>query len=422
VLTPEQNKRLTEVGPGTPGGALMRRYWHPIALSRELGKAPVPMRVLGEDLVLFRTDGDAPALVTARCPHRGTDLSYARVERGALRCLYHGWLVGAHGKCLEMPGEPPGSTFVDKVRYPAYPCRELHGMIFTYMGPGEPIPFPNFPWVKAPADNVWASKIFLNCNYLQGNEGNCDPQHLSFLHRFFAPEEDGRSFDPSRDLWVADPAPEIEVEQTAFGLRIYAIRDAGEDRRYVRITNFIMPNNSSFSGSAVVDPKRETIPENSFYHFHWHVPVDDRNHWKFRISYRSDGPIDKTYCDSLMDAGVDEGFKRERRPDNRYLQDRENMAVTFTGMGPNFHDHDSFAVESQGVIADRSIEHLGATDRAVTAMRRVLSRAVDDVESGNDPLMAKRDGGDPLADFVTLSATIPKTTDLQTLWRERVTH
>jgi phenylpropionate dioxygenase-like ring-hydroxylating dioxygenase large terminal subunit len=398
----------------------MRRYWHPVALSSELELAPIPVRILGENLVLFRTADDTPALVAARCPHRGTDLTYARLERGALRCLYHGWLIAGNGRCLEMPGEPAGSTFPDKVRHTAYPCRELHGIVFAYMGPGDPTPFPQFPWVDAPAESVWAAKMLINCNYLQANEGNCDPQHLSVLHRFFEKAEDDRSFDRSRDLWVADPAPEIEVEDTPFGLRIYAIRDVGSDQRYVRITNFIMPNNSSFGGSAVVDPKNEKLPENSYYHFHWHVPIDDGNHWKYRVSYRVDGAIDKAYCDSLIADDMDENFNRPRRLENRYLQSRENMAITFTGMGHNFQDHDRFAVESQGEIADRSIEHLGTPDRAVIAMRRVMLRAVDDVEGGREPLMAHRDGNDALAELVTLGETIPASTDLRALWREHV--
>jgi len=420
MLTHAQNKRLTEVGPGTPGGNLMRRYWQPVAMSNELGNAPMPVRILGENLVLFRTEDNTPGLVAARCPHRGTDLSYARIEHGALRCLYHGWLVAASGKCLEMPGEPEGSTFVDKVKHTAYPCREVHGLIFAYMGPGEPIPFPKFPWLNAPEESVWATKMIINCNYLQANEGNCDPQHLSFLHRFFAKDAADRTYDNSRDLWVADPAPQIEVEEADFGLRIYSIRNVDDAQRYVRITNFIMPNNSSFLGSAIVDPKNEVIPENSYYHFHWHVPIDDGNHWKYRIAYRIDGPIDKPYCDSLLADQMGEDFNRIRRPDNRYMQDRENMKITFTGMGNNFHDHDRFAVESQGEIADRSIEHLGATDRAVTAMRKVMLRAIDDIEAGREPLMAHRDGENPLAELVTLGETIPKSTDLQALWRERV--
>ena len=242
------------------------------------------------------------------------------------------------------------------------------------------------------------------------------------LHRFFKPVAEDRTFDRSRDMWVVDPAPNIEVEDTPYGLRIYAIRDVGAEQRYVRITNFIMPNNSSFGGSSVVDPEVKKLPENTYYHFHWHVPIDDYNHWKYRISYRIDGPLDKAYCDSLIaDDDMDEHFNRARRLENRYLQTRENMAYTFTGMGHNFQDHDRFAVESQGEIADRTIEHLGTPDRAVTAMRRVMLRAIDDVAAGREPLMAHRDENNPLAELVTLGETIPTTTDLRALWRERVT-
>src|SRR5919198_3246800 len=130
MLTKEENDLLTRTGPGTPCGELLRRYWQPAALSEELpvGGAPIPIRLLGEDLVLFRDELGRPGLLGLHCAHRGADLSYGRLEDGGLRCLYHGWLYDIAGRCLEQPGEPPGSTFKDRVRQPAYPCQELAGV------------------------------------------------------------------------------------------------------------------------------------------------------------------------------------------------------------------------------------------------------------------------------------------------------
>src|SRR5437660_162820 len=140
MLSKEENALLTGVGPGTPGGDWIRRYWQPASLSEEIpaGSAPLPVRLLGEDLVLFRNGDGEPALLGIHCAHRGADLSYGRLEDGGLRCIYHGWLYDRTGRCLEQPGEPAGSTFHERIRQRAYPCIERSGVIFAYLGPGEP--------------------------------------------------------------------------------------------------------------------------------------------------------------------------------------------------------------------------------------------------------------------------------------------
>ncbi len=144
MLTQERSQLLTHTGPGTPGGELLRRYWQPAALSDEISpRDPLPLKILSEDLVLFRnSDGQVGAL-GRQCCHRGVDLSYGRIEDGGLRCVYHGWLFAPNGQCLEQPGEPEGSVFHKSVRQKAYPCREIGGIVFLYMGPGEPPLFPN---------------------------------------------------------------------------------------------------------------------------------------------------------------------------------------------------------------------------------------------------------------------------------------
>ena len=185
MLSREDNELLTRTGPGTPGGNLMRRYWQPVALVEELptSGAPLPVRVMSEDLVLFRDDSGELGLLGLHCSHRRADLSYGRVENGGLRCLYHGWLFDRHGRCLEQPCEPPAKRFCDKVRHPAYPCRERAGIIFAYLGPGEPPLLPAYEPLMAPAGHVLVTKIFHECNYFQANEGNLDPSHVSYLHR-----------------------------------------------------------------------------------------------------------------------------------------------------------------------------------------------------------------------------------------------
>lgn len=419
MLTAEENALLTQTGPGTPGGAFMRRYWQPAALSKELGADPLHVRLLGEDFVLFRNEHDAPCMFDLHCAHRKADLSYGRLENGTLRCLYHGWRFGGDGICLEQPGEPAESTFRARIRQPAYPAREIAGVIFAYLGPGEPPPLPDLPWLVAPSEHSWATKLLHECNYLQGNEGNVDPQHLSFLHRAFEYDAQSRQ---SHVLTAFDAAPRIDVEETPYGLRIYAIRDAGEGRQYVRVSNFIMPNGSAFPAGAVVDPAVERIDENMHYSLHFHVPIDDFNHWKYRIMFRIDGPVDAAFLErTQIDFTGEDSYERPRAARNRYLQSRdEQRDRTFTGMGRNFQDHDRFAVESQGRVLDRTTERLATTDKAIIAMRRQMLAAIETVRAGGTPLMTDPRVPNPCRDLVVVSSRVPAGENPHDAWRSRV--
>src|SRR4051794_27335929 len=231
MLTQEENELITRVGPATPGGDFLRRYWQPVGLVEEIpsGGAPVPVRLLGEDLVLYRDDKDRVGLLGIHCAHRGADLSYGRLEDGGIRCIYHGWLFDRTGRCLEQPGEPAGSTFHERIRQTAYPCIERAGVIFAYLGPGEPPLLPDYEFLTVAEENRFVTKLFSDCNYLQGNEGNQDPVHLSFLH--FIHSEEAQA---SNLLQGCDRVPRIEAEMTDWGVRIYAIRREGTDKRFVR--------------------------------------------------------------------------------------------------------------------------------------------------------------------------------------------
>src|SRR5436190_22841386 len=191
MLTREENDLITRTGPGTPCGDMIRRYWQPAALSEEIpiDGAPLPVRLLGEDVVLFRDDSGKPGLIGLHCAHRGADLSYGRLEDGGLRCIYHGWLYDLEGRCLEQPGEPAGSTFHERIRQVAYPCIERAGLVFAYLGPGEPPILPSYYFIDGPDECTFAHKYFHDCNYLQSNEGNIDPSHLSYLHHFLKEEK-----------------------------------------------------------------------------------------------------------------------------------------------------------------------------------------------------------------------------------------
>jgi phthalate 4,5-dioxygenase len=404
MLTKEQNDLLTQTGPETPGGQLMRRYWQPVALAEELtaGGAPVPVCVLSEDLALFRDETGRPGLLGIHCAHRAADLSYGRVENGGLRCVYHGWLYDVEGRCLEQPGEPAGSDFRDRVRQRSYPCTEAGGLIFAYLGPGDPPLLPAYPWLSSPADRCHATKVFQECNYLQGNEGNIDPQHLSFLHRISREVAEPRSPArvDTRPVMATDPTPTMEVEETEYGHRTFAVRNVGDDRRLVRITHFIMPNLALFGG------------------VHYHVPIDDTHHWKYLLAFdRSAEELEQERAVWRRD--LLPGYRLAHNPSNRFLQDREEMRSgrTFIGMGTNFRVHDAFATVGEGAIQDRTQEHLGATDKAIATARRILLRAVREVQEGGDPLHVIRDAG--ANDFSGLAAVtemVPASLDWRAHW------
>jgi phenylpropionate dioxygenase-like ring-hydroxylating dioxygenase large terminal subunit len=393
MLTQEQNDALTRSSAGTPGGTLLRSYWQPIALSKELpeGGAPVSVDVMGEELVLFRDDQGRLGLLDRHCCHRGTDLSFGRLEDGGLRCLYHGWLYDVTGCCLEQPAEPKNSTFKSKVRQRAYPVIERAGAFFAYMGEGEAPEFPNYDFLSYPEEHMHAAKVLVECNYLQANEGNYDPAHVGFLHRTFeADRKPGLKFGYLHRVGVSETdvaeiepeeTPRLETEVTEFGLRIFQIRSGGAGRKYVRVTIFGMPNFSVIAG-----------PQGGDGHIGiWHVPIDDYAHWRWHFALRRDAPLDATSRVRRNPGEYESEFKLKRNAANRYLQDRSTMNETYTGMGNNFNSHDAFATGSQGAIQDRTREHLATTDVALAAARRLMLKGIDDVKAGKEPQGALRD-------------------------------
>jgi phthalate 4,5-dioxygenase oxygenase subunit len=417
MLSAEDNELLTRTGPGTPGGELLRRYWQPVALGTELpaGAPPLAVRILSEDLTLFRDDQGRIGLLGIHCSHRAADLSYGRVEDGGLRCLYHGWLYDVAGNCLEQPGEPEGSVFKDKVKQLAYPCREAGGLIFTYMGPGEPPLLPNYEFMGAPDENLYASKVYCASNYLQGNEGNIDPSHLSYLHKFFSDAERARTVvggaSTSNTYFGNVVCPTIELEETDFGLRIFTIRDAEDGKQYVRVTNFVYPNWA---------PNPQGVDG---YNVNWHVPIDDRSSWKIRVGFKRGGFTDKAELAKDFFKDVDQAsWVPFRNIDNRYEQDRQEMEdKSFIGMGRFFPVHDLFATETQGPIQDRTKEHLGYTDKAIAAHRRLLLQAVRTVmEGGEAPHVIRDPAKNNMEDLVCADAVIPAGEDWRTTWREHL--
>jgi phenylpropionate dioxygenase-like ring-hydroxylating dioxygenase large terminal subunit len=421
MLSQEENDLITQTSPGTPGGDFLRRYWHPVALSEELPPdAPLPVKIMSEDLVLFRDAHGRLGLLGLHCAHRRADLSYGRIENGGLRCLYHGWLYDRHGRCLEQPCEPPEKRFCEKVHQTAYPCEEHAGIVFAYLGPGEPPLFPAYEPFRAPPGHVLVTKIFHECNYFQANEGNLDPSHVSYLHRQGnVPQNLKRPVEGTGGklplaLYEADMAPHIDAEETAYGIRIFSTRSVEGNRTFFRVTNFILPNKATIPGPMSGDG----------YNLYWHVPIDDTHHWRYDIVFRRSAPMEQKDIErnsEILDELTDD-YRPKRNKANRYLQDRESMKTwSFSGMGRIFNVQDTAIVEGSGSIVDRTREFLGPSDRAIILARRQVLKAIRDLQTGREvPHVIRSARENRFPDLTVISEVITDGGDWRIHWKNKL--
>src|SRR5882757_4445194 len=386
MLSTEQNDLITRIGPATPAGELIRRYWQPAALVDELaGNRPIkPVRLFGEDLVIFKDEQGRYGLVGRSCPHRGTDLAFGRLEDGGLRCAFHGWLFDVNGKCLQTPAEPDDSNMCRTIRQKAYPVVERNGILFAYMGPGEPPEFPHFDCFVAPSTHTFAFKGMIDCNWLQSLEVGIDPVHTSFLHRFFQDEEPSQGYGklfrdksidselPMTRIMREHPRPQIEVEPTDYGMRVITLRRISDASTHVRVTNLVFPH-------AFVIPMSSEMTITQ-----WHVPIDDTRHYWYAIFTSFGAPVDKDEMrrQRLELYALPDYVPRKNRSNDYGFDPHEQEHQTFTGMGADINVHDQWACESMGPIADRTREHLGQSDKAISAYRRVLRTAIDAAQNG----------------------------------------
>ncbi len=419
MLSKAQNDLITQTNPGTLGGRFLRSYWQPIATSEEMpiGGAPMPIKIMGEELVLFRNDKDQLGLIGLHCAHRGTDLSYGRVENGGLRCLYHGWLFDVEGKCIDQPAEPDDKKFCHKVRQTSYPVQEKGGAIWTYMGEGRPPLIPDFEFLKAPEPNRITFRVVQNCNWLQGLESSTDPAHTTYLHRLApgAPSaRGGGSAVNLRDL-RGDDAPAIDIEHASYGTRIFALHNSPNGGKYLRINNFVFPNAATPS----------TGMGDSGYQGRWYVPIDDHTHARFEFIYRHAQPLDKDAMRKNRDQNDSrDDLRHIRRSENRYLQAREEKKRndSFTGMGRHFPTHDAFAIETQGTIQDRTQEHLGSSDVVIIEVRKALFKAIKQMEeTGEAPGLLRNPADNQFADFLCISSYVEEGEDGPAFCRRMLT-
>jgi len=375
MLSREDNELLCRVGPGTPMGDLLRHYWMPFLPSRELPAPDCPpkrVRLLGEDLVAFRDTQGQVGLFAANCPHRGASLFFGRNEECGLRCSYHGWKFDVTGRCVDMPNEPEESNYKDKVRARAYPCREVNGALWTYLGPGAAPPLPAFEINTLPPEQVYPPQLMLEeCNWVQALEGDIDSSHIDFVHAKVRPDVQRRG------TFHQDKRPRLEVLPTDYGACYSARRRWDVEGLYWhRITQFIMPFYSMIAAS---DPGLVSARA-------W-VPLDDNYNLQFVMRGRLDRPITEEERRQSTDPFAAWGGYLPETGDplsrhytkanihNDYLRDHELAKELVIGIPFLGNLQDRAMTETMGPIYDRTQEHLGTTDAMVIFMRRCLINA-----------------------------------------------
>ena len=391
MMSSQQNELITRVGKGTPAGKLIRNYWQPVALAEELPpqRAVRAVQLMGQHFVVFKDGQGRYGMLDRDCPHRGADLAAGRLEADGLRCAFHGWLFDVDGACLSTPGEPAGSPLCKRIRQSAYPVVERSGILFAYIGDGKPPAFPHFDCFAAPNEYTFAFKGLFECNWLQALEVGIDPAHASFLHRFFEDEDVSDSYGkqfrgasadsnlPITKVLREHEAPEILVSPTDYGLRLIAKRSISERHAHVRVTNVVFPQ-------AFVIPMSSEMTITQ-----WHVPVDDETCYWYAIFTSFNEPTDKPQmrAQRLELYELPDYTSRRNKRNNYGFDAHEQATQTYTGMGFDINVHDQWAVESQGRIQDRTREHLGTTDKGITAYRRLLVDAIEQTQAGGRALM-----------------------------------
>jgi nitrite reductase/ring-hydroxylating ferredoxin subunit len=380
-LATTENGQLTHVDRATEGGEYLRRYWHPIALAEELSDLPVPLRVLGEDLVLFRDGSGRIGLLHRRCSHRGTSLEYGCIEEHGIRCCYHGWLYDVDGTILETPAEPETSGLRTSFMHGAYPTREYAGLVFAYLGPPRACPpFPVYDtWLHPAQNELVPFKLRYPCNWVQLHENTADPIHISFLHG----RVNGVQFSPG-----FNELPSLTFADSPLGLVVASTRFAG-GRVWVRTADVMLPNIAQYP-PAFETGETERLALGAWA-TRWIVPIDNTNSWV--IGYRH--------------------FNESVDPNGQGRRDAVGIeTIDFAGQtAASEHDRqrnpgDYEAMVGQGPIAIHANEHLTASDRGVVRTRRLLREEIARVRSGGSPQLPRVDAAEEIATY-TAEVAVP---------------
>ena len=368
MLSKEENEQLTQVGPGTPMGDLLRRYWHPIAGTSEMKQYPTKLvKVLGESLVLYRDRQGRLGLIGDTCPHRRVSLVYGIPEQDGLRCAYHGWKFDGTGKCLEMPAEPADSTFKERITITAYPVEELGGLVFAYLGP-KPVPLlPRWePLVREDAFREAGWQV-IPCNWLQCMENSFDPVHVEYLHGHFdnyVLERLGKSdkqYKVGHHLWMG-------FEVFDYGVIKRRILDDGTDDDGTKTAHAVLFPHILGGG---VGPRGG--------HLQFRVPIDDTHTYHVVLRAR------------VREPGVKQP-KQEAIPFFKVaVPALDEQGQPQWPLLDNNNGQDAAMWYTQGPVADRTQEHLGESDQGIILYRKMLKEQMEKVRQGEDPMNVFRD-------------------------------
>ncbi|MBI2766394.1 MAG: aromatic ring-hydroxylating dioxygenase subunit alpha [Chloroflexi bacterium] len=374
MLSKQENERLTQVGAGTPAGELMRRYWHPVAATGELdARSTKEVRILGEDLVLYRDLSGGYGLIGARCAHRGTSLAQGVPQEQGLRCMYHGWKYNAFGACTEQPFEDtvrPDGRFKEHTKIAGYPVQELGGLLWSYLGP-EPAPLlPRWGplvWENCVRDIAIAE---LPCSWLQCQENSLDPVHVEWLHTYFGRwVQERRTGNPDAGSSIGAqrmrPMRHLKIGFDAF--------EHGIIKRRV-LEGFSEEDEDWAVGHPMLFPNTLLVGNEMQATMQWRVPIDDTHTYHvslytFRAAPGSEAPI-------------------QPRPPYRYVP-------LFNEAGERIIDltfnQDYLAWISQGEVANREAERLGESDIGIIQFRKMLKQQIDLVQDGGEPMNVFRE-------------------------------
>ena len=356
MLSRQENDLLTSVGPGTPCGEMLRRYWWPIGFSELVTEkqTPTKVRLLGEDFVLFRDGARRLGLLELHCSHRGTSLEFGRVEDQGIRCCYHGWLYDVAGRCLEQPAEPAESTFKDRILHPAYRVQEIAGFIFAYLGP-DPAPLlPRYDlFLEENGERIIGAGTEY-CNWLQRAENSVDQTHLVALH---APEY------PQMAL----KRPEIGWQKTVYGAKV-TMHVPGVSKP--KHSHWVFPSHTRHTTA-----RKDRVPDHAI---RFRVPTDDTTTKTFWLRFTPNDEANRGRPLRLKTVGFED--------DKPGIYTR----VDDGWWGIASHDQDRVAQESQGEIYDRTREHLGASDEGVILLRQTIKESIEAVRQGQDPFWILR--------------------------------
>jgi phenylpropionate dioxygenase-like ring-hydroxylating dioxygenase large terminal subunit len=395
MLSKEDNELITQTDRGTPMGELFRRFWLPALLAEELPADdcdPVRVRIMGEDLVAFRdTDGN-PGVVSAFCAHRGAPMFFARNEDHGIRCIYHGWKYDTTGQCVEMPNIPNSERAAARMRIIAYPAVQAANMIWVYMGPPErKPPLPEFPMFEVAKENVYVTKYEIDCNWLQGLEGDMDPSHVQFLHSTLGDNLDfNYLLNPNMKLSAgAPPKPEfshtatLACIDTEVGVLFAGARPSEASEMRVNAAQIILPTFPAAGLAGSTEP--------GIFSMNIRVPIDDEHEMHYRLRWTRRGFTEKELWEYnnggyVFPHHIPGTYRSELNKDNDYKFDPVlRRQYNYSGILP-FPTQDLAMIENQwGPIADRTQEHLMSSDQRIIFTRQRLLTMAKNLANGIEP-------------------------------------